>query len=562
MKYKLLFDPSSMRTAIVLGALFACTVLPVAQAADGASLDAMRAQAWSLIREHRQQDEAGATRIFIGATLNKAWLREARVQIDSEPALRYQFNEREAQALNANGLHPLATLQLTPGTHRLRADLIARESTGKPDAARIAAQIDRTIEVAPGSTIALNLMDAGLLRAATIEVGTPDRYAAQTRAASYLDASGREFAAMLERDAPNLKPVAAGGAAISSAVQRYNSALDRLDTDPVDAMAALQALGSEKPVLGDTAADATNNAAALAVRDRANLTLAYQRLQRGDPDGARESFRAVRSPGPYANAATLGLGWSQLWPSSPGGAVQAPPALRPRSAADLAKTRQLTPFAAIDTVAAGNRSEDLRRALVPWTELIGRDPLDPAVQEGMLALPYALDHIGAHEQAQQRYQQAVGRLESTRSQLQAARRQVDDGSLLAALARRDAESGSGWSRLLVTQRDDQEAVPLRTLAASPAVATALSDYRAIELIDIETRALTKTGDAALTSGAEALLAQVQPMLAVATASLQQALRTELSRLDLETGRYLAEAHFALARSHDRLSMSDDAEALR
>src|SRR5690606_38774746 len=50
------------------------------------------------------------------------------------------------------------------------------------------------------------------------------------------------------------------------------------------------------------------------VRDLANLTLGFQMLRERDGAAAHVAFGRVRSPGPYANPALLGLGWAALLP--------------------------------------------------------------------------------------------------------------------------------------------------------------------------------------------------------------------------------------------------------
>ena len=81
------------------------------------------------------------------------------------------------------------------------------------------------------------------------------------------------------------------------------------------------------------------------LRDKANLALGYALLQSGQPHAAKMPLQRVRLEGPFSNKALLGVGWAD---------------------AEL---------------------ERYQRALVPWMELRGRDLLDPAVQESMLAIP-------------------------------------------------------------------------------------------------------------------------------------------------------------------------------
>src|SRR6202000_1966088 len=112
---------------------------------------------------------------------------------------------------------------------------------------------------------------------------------------------------------------------------------------------------------------------------------------------------------PYSNRALLGLGWAYLAPEgdkqkrqrvqddaptedsnhlSTIGAILRPGFLD----ADIYKRAGLHSFS-LNRVDP-NDEVQLKRALVPWVELMGRDPIDPAVQECELAVPYVLEKLG------------------------------------------------------------------------------------------------------------------------------------------------------------------------
>lgn len=528
--------------------LSAAVAAPMAPefAAFSAELVGLDREAQSLLGEDQ------ATPVFIGASLDKAWLREVRVQIDALEPVRYLFSEPEARALQDGGLHPLSLHALTLGQHRLRATLVGREASNTPNATRFSGQIERSFQIAPGQALELRLGKGGFMSGAEVELRTPMAGEARLRAAAYLSATGQPLAAQLQLGGATLPSAVpeALAAAEPDASRRYNAAVSLYEQNPAQGLAALDAIGKEEP----------RSSTALAVRDLANLTLGYGLLRAYRGGEAQTVFDRIRSPGPYANAAMLGLGWAYLVPSArdagtlpaDGGSV-----LRPGSDDAVAATRRQMPFRYLQAVASGERADDIRRALIPWTELIGRDPLDPAVQEGMLALPYALDHFGAHEQAQSRYRQAVDKLEAARGTLAAASQQLDGSELFSALDRRDADAGNGWSRLLVEQRDDSEAVPLRTLSADPAFAAALDDYRQLRALDRRAaeriHALQALGDGAAASVARFtdLRSRLAPALGAAQQRVRSAGHQQLQRIGQQTERYLAEAHFALARVYDR-----------
>ena len=102
-----------------------------------------------------------------------------------------------------------------------------------------------------------------------------------------------------------------------------------------------------------------------ALRDKANVALGYAWLQASRPVEAKPSLQRVRLDGPFSNKALLGVGWS-------------------------------------DAEAA-----DYRAALAPWLALRERSLLDSAVQESLLAVPYAFAQLGADKQAADHYVDAI-----------------------------------------------------------------------------------------------------------------------------------------------------------
>jgi hypothetical protein len=130
------------------------------------------------------------------------------------------------------------------------------------------------------------------------------------------------------------------------------------------------------------------------LRDKANLALGYGYLQNGAAEKSRRVLERVRLEGPLSNKALLGAGWADA------------------------------------------EVGDYARALVPWTELGQRAPTDPAVQESLLAIPYAMNRMKLHGRAVQHYETAVTVFQRERERLDESIRAVGDGDLLAALQRR------------------------------------------------------------------------------------------------------------------------------
>ncbi|HEY3699493.1 MAG TPA: tetratricopeptide repeat protein [Spongiibacteraceae bacterium] len=101
-----------------------------------------------------------------------------------------------------------------------------------------------------------------------------------------------------------------------------------------------------------------------ALRDRAFTASGFTYLGAQQPQAALTAFKQVRLNSPFADKALLGYGWA---------------------AAQLS---------------------DFKLALQPWQELNQRSLLLPAVQEGLLAVPYAYEQLGAAAQALEEYQHA------------------------------------------------------------------------------------------------------------------------------------------------------------
>ena len=151
------------------------------------------------------------------------------------------------------------------------------------------------------------------------------------------------------------------------------------------------------------------------LRDKANLALGYSYLQNGNADQSRKVLERVRLEGPLSNKALLGTGWADAEQDAYG------------------------------------------RALVPWTELSGRSATDPAVQEALLATPYAMTRLGLHGRAVKRYDEAISILFEERQKLDDSIRSIRDGELLAALQEQNPGNGNGWLQ------------PLAVVAGSPAL---------------------------------------------------------------------------------------------
>lgn len=309
--------------------------------------------------------------------------------------------------------------------------------------------------------------------------------------------------------------------------------------------AVLERLGRLTPEVDDELA--------WSVRDQANLMLGYSHLRHMRPALAQAAFAQVRASGPFSSAGRLGLGWAQI---SPGGAattdtVKALPVgdalgdiLRPRGDDATAQARRMTPFRTVHGVARGQRAEDLQRALQAWIDLMGADPLDPPVQEAMLAIAYALVHLGAFEDARARLDRGVEKLAVLNAELGAI--ELPQIQMLADQLIEHAADAQSWDQLERGSRWwRREQLPqhfhLERLLQQPALAATLQHCRQLREA---ARWLQDSPEPNLAQQAVAAVQQCQTRWSQATL-------TQIHAWQHMTERYLGEARLALARLHDR-----------
>ena len=189
----------------------------------------------------------------------------------------------------------------------------------------------------------------------------------------------------------------------------------------------------------------TNNTARSAenelLRDKANLALGYSYLQSGETEKSRQALEQVRLEGPLSNKALLGTGW------------------------------------------ASADADDYNRALVPWTELNSRDTADPAVQESLLAVPYALTKMRLYGRAVQRYKKSIEALTEENIKLEMSIVAIRDGQLLRHLQENDSGTGDGWLQRLNLQTDSPAFRYQLSLMASHNFQEAVKNYRDLAFLD-------------------------------------------------------------------------------
>lgn len=175
-----------------------------------------------------------------------------------------------------------------------------------------------------------------------------------------------------------------------------------------------------------------------ALRDKANVALGYAWLQASRPVEAKPSLQRVRLNGPFSNKALLGVGWSDA---------------------------ELTNY---------------ESALAPWMALRERSMLDSAVQESLLAVPYAFAQLGADKQAADHYVDAIEAFSREIVRLSESIDSIEQGELITELLgeREDvATEASGWYWRLERIPDSVESRYLYELLASNRFQEGLKNYR-------------------------------------------------------------------------------------
>jgi hypothetical protein len=175
----------------------------------------------------------------------------------------------------------------------------------------------------------------------------------------------------------------------------------------------------------------------LALKDRANLALGFAYLQGQQPAKALPALDRVRLNGPYSNKALLGTGWAEA--------------------------------------ALGN----YQGALGPWMELRKRSVMDAAVQESLLAVPYAFGKLNANAQSAEYYESAVESFQAENGRLDAAIARIEQGDMLKSVLQSGSKGADsyGWFWQLKNLPDAPESRYLYTVLAGNDFQEGLKNYR-------------------------------------------------------------------------------------
>jgi predicted negative regulator of RcsB-dependent stress response len=184
--------------------------------------------------------------------------------------------------------------------------------------------------------------------------------------------------------------------------------------------------------------DKASDQGTMAIRDKSNLVLGTLLFESTEFGPAQQSLERVRLKGPFSNQALLRAGWADV------------------------------------------SAENFERALVPWGVLVERETTDAAVQEAMLALPYAYNRLSIYGRAASLYGQAVETFGEELDKVDVSIRSIREGKFLQALVREEIRQDKDWVIRLRNLPETPETYYLMALMASHDFQTALQNYLDLE----------------------------------------------------------------------------------
>jgi hypothetical protein len=176
------------------------------------------------------------------------------------------------------------------------------------------------------------------------------------------------------------------------------------------------------------------------LKDKANVAMGYAFLRDAAPARALARLEQVRLDGLLSNKALLGVGWAH---------------------------------------SAQNQNE---QSLVPWTELQKRNVIDSAVQESLLALPYALGRLGAYQQSLQQYETAIAVYTNEMARIDSSMTAIRSGKMVDAILQHDSANEMGWFWRMREVPDAPESRYLIHLMAGQDFQEALKNYRDLRFL--------------------------------------------------------------------------------
>lgn len=182
----------------------------------------------------------------------------------------------------------------------------------------------------------------------------------------------------------------------------------------------------------------SKDSATLAIKDKSNLVIGDILLGKNDFSGAKEVLDRVRLEGPFSNRALLGSGWADA------------------------------------------SVEQFEQALIPWSLLLEREVTDLAVQEALLAVPYAYGKLGVYSKAALLYGSALKSFGEEVDKLGTSIKSIREGKFLRALVREELKQDANWVIKLREIPETPETYYLLDLMASHDFQESLKNYLDLE----------------------------------------------------------------------------------
>lgn len=177
-----------------------------------------------------------------------------------------------------------------------------------------------------------------------------------------------------------------------------------------------------------------------ALKDKANLALGFAFLQQKEAHRALEHLSRVSSGSALSNKARLGAGW------------------------------------------AATELGQFELALSHWADLKNGDRLDPAVQEALLAIPFANRRLGNGDQAVAEYEEAIEHFNDEVAYVEEVKQSINHGEFLTDLLADDEAETVGWFWRLKQVPNSTESRYLYHLVASHSFQEGLKNYRDLQFL--------------------------------------------------------------------------------
>jgi len=183
----------------------------------------------------------------------------------------------------------------------------------------------------------------------------------------------------------------------------------------------------------------------LALKDKSNIVLGYYFLRNKNSKDAIDVLENVRLSGPFSNKALLGLGW------------------------------------------AYTEKQQFRKALIPWMALTEKDPGQIAVQEALLAVPYAFMQLKAEDKSLELYKNSIDTYEAVKTEIDLSLGLAKKSSIFNVLLGDQSYDDFTISRKIIEHKDSVEGRVLSDLLNDKEFQHMFSTYRDLKQLQSKLR---------------------------------------------------------------------------